>query len=344
MITLPTFVRRSLRPALAALTLLAAPASALAQPKGTPPAAAPQSEVNRANALGHEGRAAYEAGRFAEALEKFRAADRIVHSPVLALHVARCERNVGRLVAARSSYRAIVDEPLVEDAPQAFVAARADAERELAALLPKIPTVRPIVPEGAAGELVIDGIAITLSEATSGVAVDPGEHEVIWRSASGSSVTRKIRLDEGAPPLTVDLRASEAAPARPPPPPPRREPQPVRSSGGTLVPGLIVTGIGVAALGVGAVTGLVAMSETSDIESRCDGTSCDPRDADKVDSVRSLAAVSTVGFVAGGILTAGGVVLLIALGPGDAEDAARAPAPRFTVVARPTSGALRLAF
>ena len=50
--------------------------------------------------LGHDGLALYEASRWSEAHERFQTAERLVHSPVFQLYMARCRRNMGRLIEA----------------------------------------------------------------------------------------------------------------------------------------------------------------------------------------------------------------------------------------------------
>ena len=70
--------------AFALFTAGVAPLEASAQPDA--------GDGKRAVELGKEAKAAYEQGRWSEALEKFKQADAIVHSPVFTLYVARTER------------------------------------------------------------------------------------------------------------------------------------------------------------------------------------------------------------------------------------------------------------
>lgn len=312
---------------------------------------ASQAEVDRAVALGREGRELYEAGRFADALEKFRSAERIAHSPVLVLHVARCERNLGRLVAARSAYAAVVLEELPPGAPAPFAAAKADAERELSSLDPRVPRVRlEVAGEGPTTRVILDGVVLAAAVRAEPVLVDPGDH-VVAVVDGASRTERSFRAVEGAPVMTIELAADGATPppgAAPPPratlpvAPPPTEVEP-RNSEGTLVPGLVALGIGVVGLGVGTATGLVAASETSDIESRCEGTSCLRSDQDQADGARTMATVSTIGFVVGGVGVATGVVLLIALS-GDGDPAAARRGPSLAIAPSPLGVRGRLAF
>jgi hypothetical protein len=86
--------------------------------------------------------------------------------------------------------------------------------------------------------------------------------------------------------------------------------------------GLIVGGVGVAALIGGGVTGFLGMSKQSDLDDRCPNEQCHfTSDAEKAslesdqDSLDTLATLTTALLVGGGVLTATGVTLYIVGGP-----------------------------
>ncbi len=86
---------------------------------------------------------------------------------------------------------------------------------------------------------------------------------------------------------------------------------PWRSIGiGTLAAG----GVGIV---LGAVTGAMSLSQTSTIQSQCAGNVCPPtlKDGsstnDALSGARTLAAVSDVGFIVGGLFVAAGVVFVV---------------------------------
>ncbi len=74
-------------------------------------------------------------------------------------------------------------------------------------------------------------------------------------------------------------------------------------------------GLGGAGLAVGAITGGLALSKHSSLVSQCSGGHCyDTQKAalsGDVDSYHTLGTVSTAGFIAGGVLAAGGLVLVL---------------------------------
>ncbi|WP_437587384.1 tetratricopeptide repeat protein [Sorangium sp. So ce1000] len=103
-------------------------------------------------------------------------------------------------------------------------------------------------------------------------------------------------------------------------------PSAAAEGGGSLVPAGVAFGLGAVGLGVGAVTGLVSLSQVSDIRSRCEGRRCPADLQDDADAATTLGHVSTVGFVVGAAAAAAGVVLLVIRpGGGSGSEAAGAP-------------------
>lgn len=82
-------------------------------------------------------------------------------------------------------------------------------------------------------------------------------------------------------------------------------------SGKTLrLAGLIAGGVGIVGLGVGGVTGLVASGKHDD--SKCADDRCpDQGGVDREKDAATMATVSTIGFIAGGVLLAAGVVMYL---------------------------------
>ena len=143
--------------------------------------------------------------------------------------------------------------------------------------------------------------------------VDPGRHTFTFVQADGTKVDKALVVVEGQkdqrvtvtlgapPPAPVPAPAPAApVPAAPDEKPASSTPFPYRTVGYT------VGGVGVAGLIVGSIFGIEALSTKS---SHCHGDGgCSPGEAS---TALTQGNVSTVGFVAGGILAAGGLTLVL---------------------------------
>ena len=70
-------------------------------------------------------------------------------------------------------------------------------------------------------------------------------------------------------------------------------------------------GAGVVGLGVGAVTGILAIGKHSTLSNECTNGTCGAGAQNDLDSYHSMGTISTIGFVAGGVLAAGGLVIFL---------------------------------
>jgi hypothetical protein len=259
-----------------------------------------------ASALGSEGLKLHAAGRFAEAYDKFAAAERIMHSPVLLLWMARSQRALGRLRDARALLERVTEEELAAGASEKWRAARDDAAAELAILRRRIPTLTVRIVDSQGGHVSVDGRPVKLGVAQE---LDPGDHAVRVHVPRYAVVSARVHLDEGehevfAPELTEVERAS-----------------------GSIIPGAIGLGVGLTGVAAGAITGGLALKLAGEVEENCTGSACRPEDESKAGDAGTLAGVSTALFVGGGLVAAAGVVLLVVRpGKGDAVTTSLGPA------------------
>jgi hypothetical protein len=308
-----------------------------------PSAAQPTETADRAAAreLGEQGIAAYRAGRFEEALDRLSRAHALVQLSTTGLWRARCLVQLGRLVEAAEQYLEVSRMQVASGAPELHRKAVGEAEAERAALLPRIPHLRLVSAEPlpAAARVLLDGRE--LSTALLGVEqpVDPGAH-LVRIEHDGGSWEKPFELGEGGS-LELPLELPAREPTPPPsaaPPPPSAAPSPARpaegepSSGGAQgVLGWIAVGLGGAGLVLGGVSGGLALDRKSTLDEGCPGGNCPPPLHGDVDAFETLRLVSTVGFVAGGALFAGGVVLLLTAPPAKDEGPPAAARLRFGV-------------
>jgi len=101
-----------------------------------------------------------------------------------------------------------------------------------------------------------------------------------------------------------------------------------------------VGAVGLAGIGIGSGFGLAAMSKADVAKGSCDGNACTSQvGIDAAKNARSLATVSTVGFVAGGALLAAGAALFLSSG----ERSAERPSPvQLEALATPSAASVQV--
>lgn len=317
------------------------------------PVARAQADVDRATArtLGEEGNKALDAKDFKTAEDDFRRAESLVHAPTLLLGLARALAGEGKLVEAQETYKRIVREGVSPGAPPAFQKAVADAATEVEAVTPKIGSVKISV-KGPAGEAIaapkVTWDSTPVNAATLGVKrpADPGAH-MVHVSADGYVAT-DLKVDVpvgGSVDAPVTLQKDTSAPVPPPPlppggnpppgggnPPPPPPPESASSGSGFGVWPWVALGVGGAGLVTGAITGVLALGKHNDIASKCSGGTCPSSQQSNIDSYNTLGAISTVGFIVGGVGAAAGVTLLFLQPKAEASPAPAAAGLHITPV------------
>src|ERR1019366_1863233 len=191
-----------------------------------------------------------------------------------------------------------------------------------AALEKRVPrlTVRaaPTLPPDAT--LVRDGVAMTRASLDTAIPDDPGDHEVVVTAPKHAPHSYKINLKEAeSKEITVD--AGEVLPDAPSPiivplvaPQPTSPQDHVDAHPGrtSRIIGFSLLGVGAVGIGVGAVTGLVAIGKKSDLSSNCfPATVCNAQGAADASAGHTMATVSTVSFIVAGAALAGGALLIL---------------------------------
>jgi hypothetical protein len=176
-----------------------------------------------------------------------------------------------------------------------------------------------------------------------------GTHTLTATSSDGKQEKWEVVLSPGR---TVEHRfefaaASAAAPAVTPAPGPTDAVQPMPTPGPSMseepkkgsplrLVGFVAAGVGGAALVGGVVTGLMAKSKDKKATDACTNNVCPTSAEGDFDSAKSLATVTNVLFIGGGVLAAAGVGLIIVGGKTSGENpktAASAPRLRLTPLA-----------
>jgi hypothetical protein len=301
-----------------------------------------------ARSLATEGAAAFNDGRFKDAIDFFGKAESLVHAPPHLLFLARSHAKLGQLVAAREAYLKIIKETLPANAPQAFRDAQTSAADEVKAIEARIGTLTVRV-EGGAGAsdvaVLIDGTPVPTILIGAPRPTDPGEHRleagatglrappttIVVGDGERKSVTLLLQPAPGAPPLVA---APAAAPAAGAPPAAAAAPaattaSPTTDSGaaspndksGLRIGSYVAFGVGVLGLGAGTLFTLQSSSKRSDADEKfeqCGGaTGCTQdnplsQEVDELDrDADSALTLGIVGFAVGGVGLATGAVLFV---------------------------------
>lgn len=254
-----------------------------------------------ARATATEGDHQFEAGRCDKAIALWKKADATFHAPTIGLRIARCQALLGKVVDAAATLDAIAREQLAPGAPAPFVAAQAEARRDLPGVRARIARVSLALDVRArAGVRIEPTIEIDESRAEAGRAsfeVDPGDH-VIRVRAEKAFWERRVHLDDGErKELKVSLWADE------PPAAPRTQ----------RTIGFAVGGVGLGAVIVGAAFGISALATSSHLDDVCgaDRKHCPPEEQSALTRVKANATVANVAIGGGAALLATGVILVV---------------------------------
>ena len=268
-----------------------------------PPVLAQTKDENqKALALGHDGLAAYNKGDWAEARAKFAEADRLAHSPVFVLYLARSARNAGDLAAAKVAYDKLAVEVVPVTAPAPWGAAVVSGRQEREELEKRLAE---LAAAAAAASASATASAAPTATTTAPTATAP--------TSTATAPTSAPRATGTTAPFGVPS-GSAVGPGGPGP----------GEQQGSIVPGLGAIALGAVALGVGTGMFVHAKSMADGVLERCiDRPLCPAEDRAVKDSAIGLADGATAAFAVGGGLLAAGVVLLI-VRPGSKSAPAKA--------------------
>jgi hypothetical protein len=272
-------------------------------------AQAPSSNEAAAEALFNEARTLIASGRVEEGCKKLEASQSLDPGTGTILHLADCYEKIGRTASAWARFR--------EAASRAARDGRNDwetiAKTRSAELEPKLAKLRIDAPPGVS--VSRDGDAIPPAALGSLLPIDPGEHTLTATAPGKKPWSTTIRTVASAvatiavPALEDDPSSGVAAAPSPAP-----GPAPSSDGGSTLrTVGYATGAAGIVGLAVGVVSGLAAISKNSRSKDVCptSGICADESARSDNEDARSAATVSTIGFVAGGVLLAGGIALVL---------------------------------
>ncbi len=278
--------------------------------------AQPAQDEALGRALFTEARTLMNEGKYAEACPKLEEGQRVSPGVGMKFNLADCYEKVGRTASAWAAFLDAAASARLLGQAEREKAARDRAEvleRTLSKLKVEVPAESMV--EGL--EVTRDGTPVGRGAFGVEFPVDPGEHVVVAKAPGFTPWTGKARLGAESAKATLvvpKLVAVAVQPVEPPPryvplPPPAPVPPPSRTM---TYMGLTSLGLGVAGLGAGAIFGLLAASSKSDSDPLCPQPNlCSPDGVRLRDQAIVRGNVSTIAFVAGGVLAAAGVTFLV---------------------------------
>jgi len=285
---------------------------ALAQSGGSNKAAA--------EALFTEGRQLASSGKCAEAIPKFQASQKLDPGVGTLLNLAECYEQVGKTASAWAEYREVISLARVAGSKE-----REDlATQRSKALEPKLSRLAVKVAGDAQGiSITRDGEALEAAEIGVAIPVDPGSH-VIEASAPGKQkFSQSVEIGAEADSKVVEIPALADAAGGAGDGGGAAEAGGSDGSGQRTI-GLVVAGVGVVGVAVGTIFGLSASSKWKDAKDACSDYpyGCGNDGVSMADDAKSAATISTIGFIAGGALLAGGAALFFTAGSSNEKSVA----------------------
>lgn len=266
----------------------------------------------------------FEKGSYEGALKAFEDVNKKFPSVGALYKIGECNEKLGKPVAAWAAFKAAADTAHTKADTQREQAAREKAS-SLESKLPKLVVNNPA--DGL--EVRINGEVVTSDHWNKPLLQGPGQKDLVVSAPGYATSTTRVNVsDDGrSGDIAVPALEKEAAPGK-----------------GQKTIGLIVGGVGVAGLAVGAITGLMASSAKSERDGLLKDNGCTKPEGsdtqvcsstlradvqkninDKQSSAETLATVSTIGFIAGGVLVVGGAVLFFTAPKGGGKEAGPPP-------------------
>ena len=276
------------------------------------PAVAAQSARPAAVALFDEGRDAMQRGDLDVACSKFAESNRLDPAIGTAFNLANCEERRGRLATAWVLFRQAVARMKPDDARVGVAKERITA---LDARLPRIVFVAD-ARTPADTRLRVDDVELAVASFGSAIPLDPGSHRAIIRAPGQPTRTINFSLlaaETLTLPLSPPVRPTAALPIQ------TRAPAATgdRVFGAKRSDALLLTGaVGVTGLLVGAITGVMGLNAQAVGDRECSDRTrtCSQEGHDANQRAKTLAVVSSAGFVVG-VLGGGAATYLYLTAP-----------------------------
>lgn len=295
-----------------------------------------------ADALFREARDLVQAGKIAQACPKFAESYRLDPAPGTLYNLAECEEKDGKIASSLERWRTLID--LLTSSNKLTDPRLPVARQHTAELTRRVPRLVLRIKAGAPRETVVlyDGVELRAASLNTELPIEPGAHTVLARAAYRhdgefkivvkESELKELIVEPGGPDDTAPRPAGSGAGAS------SAGPQVAGAPGGSGAPaagsidllspppsmrrtaGLVVGGVGVAALVGAGVTGLMLNNRRDTISERCNPVTkqCDSEGLDAAQSGKTLVPLN-LGLWIAGVVGAGAGAYLFFTSPSGAS-------------------------
>jgi len=283
-----------------------------------------------------DAKAARDSGDWKKACDLFDKSQKASASFGALYNLGECNDHLGNFATAWTSYKAAVSFARRSNDKRGD-----DADAKAKALEPKLSMLTVVSSHPVPGLVVKrDGVDVTNTVGVE-LPIDPGKHTIEASAPGYKTATVEVTIGTSAekksqevPELTKDASGAGgdnatggASPTGSGGASPTgsggaggsestgtggADAGPSKGMPGVMIGGLVVGGVGAAGLLLGAIMGGVAIGAKGDVEAACPNSTCSTQEGkDALSTAKTDATVSTIGFIAGGVLAAGGAVMII---------------------------------
>jgi hypothetical protein len=252
-------------------------------------------------------------GLFADACPKLAESQRLDPGGGTLLNLGFCRQNEGKLASAWAAYNEALSQAIKDGRKDREGTARVHVDE----LEGKYSRLAIDVTEGARKieglEIRVDGTPVRQAAWSVLAPIDRGTHGIVVSAPGKKNFNTSIEVNADGTTQRVSIPVLENAPI---PIDRTRGPGTERvTSRGQVIVGVITTGVGVAALGVGIGSGIAALDAKSQADKLCNlgtgGTACNQTGFDTNERAKTYAWLADFGIGLGAAAVIGGVVLVL---------------------------------
>ncbi len=267
-----------------------------------------------AQTLFDEGVRLMDQGKFAEACPKLAESQRLDPGGGTLLNLGFCRQNEGKLASAWAAYNEALSQAIKDNRKERESTARQHVDELKGKFAQLVIDVSEDAKKTEQIEIRLDGTAVR--QAAWGVLspIDRGEHAIVVTAPGKNDYRTTLTVREDGSVQRVSIPALENAPVVVSIDHDRGERHGIA---GQAIAGWVTAGIGVAVVGVGIATGILALDDNNQSNALCGSAAgfppnqCTQKGFDLNEQAKTLAWISDFGIGIGAAAMVGGVLIVL---------------------------------